>query len=107
MKYFVSLSFILVLYGFNAFAGAELVCEGRYPTSNNKPIYVNCSERKAFVDALGNAWRIIRTNSIGGSLENMCWESYQQARDMHPSISFNDISDSFLMRCNMGLAYIN
>ena len=106
MKYFISLSIISVLYSFNVFAGLELVCEGRQPTSNNESIYVNCSERKAFVDAIGNAWRIIRKNSIGGSMEDMCWKSYQQAKDMHPSINFNNISDSFLMRCNMGLTYV-
>jgi hypothetical protein len=107
VKYFVSISFISVLLVSNAYAGVELVCKGSQPASNNKSIYVNCSERKAFVDALGNAWRIIRRNSIGGSMEDMCWQSYQQAKDMHPSISFNNISDSFLMRCNMGLAYVN
>ena len=99
----ILLSFLFVT---NANAGLELVCKGGQPTSNNKSIYVNCSERKAFVDALGNAWRTIRRNSIGGTTENLCWEAYQQAKDMHPSISFSNISDSFLMRCNMGLAYV-
>lgn len=106
MKYLVLVSFISALLASNAYAGAELICKGRQPTSNNKSIYVNCSERKAFVDALGNAWRTIRGNSIGGSMEDMCWQAYQQAKDMHPSISFDNISDSFLTRCNMGLAYV-
>ena len=101
---------LLLVLGFiasaSAFAGEELVCKGARPKSNNKPIYVNCSDRKEFVDALGLAWRTIRQNSIGGTTENLCWEAYQQAKDMHPSISFDNISDSFLVRCNMGLAYV-
>ncbi len=106
MKYLILLSFISTLLVSNAYAGVELVCKGRQPTSNNKVAYVNCSERKAFVDALSNAWQTLRQNSIGGSMEDMCWQAYQQAKDMHPSISFDNISDSFLMRCNMGLAYV-
>ena len=33
-------------------------------------------------------------------------ENLLDFKDMHPSISFDNISDSFLMRCNMGLAYV-
>ena len=106
-KYLVGgLTILSFLSVSNAYAGVELVCKGRQTTSNNKPVYVNCSERKAFVDTLGSAWKTIRQNSIGGSMENMCWQAYQQAKDMHPSISFDNISDSFLARCNMGLAYV-
>jgi len=107
MKRLIYLSFISVVLTSNAYAGVELVCKGRQATSNNKTVYVNCSDRKAFVDTLGSAWHTIRKNSIGGHLENMCWEAYQQAKDMHPSISFENISDGFLMRCNMGLGYVN
>lgn len=99
-------TFISVFLATNAYAGLELVCKGGQGRSNNKPIYVNCNDRKEFVDSLGSAWRTIRKNSIGGSIENMCWEAYHQAKDMHPSISFGNISDSFLMRCNMGLEYV-
>ena len=106
MKAIVSPILLSLLISSNAYAGLELVCKWRQPTSNNKPVYVNCSERKEFVDALGSAWHTLRQNSIGGSMEDMCWQSYQQAKDMHPSISFSNISDSFLMRCNMGLAYV-
>lgn len=97
----LSLSFVI-----NANAGLELVCKGRQVRTNNKVIYVDCENRKAFVDMLGSAWLELRKNSIGGSMENMCWDAYNQAKEMHPSISFSNISDSFLMRCNMGLAYI-
>lgn len=90
----------------NSYAGTELVCKGHQPQSNNKPIYVNCSDRKDFVETLGAAWRTLRKNSIGGTTEDLCWEAYKDAKDMHPSISFDNISDSFLMRCNMGLAYV-
>ncbi len=106
MKNPTCLTLLFFLFASNAYAGLELVCKGRQPTSNNKPVYVNCSERKAFVDALGSAWRTLRQNSIGGTTEDLCWQAYQQAKDMHPSISFENISDSFTARCNMGLAYI-
>lgn len=91
----------------NAHAGLELVCKGAQARSNSKVVYVNCKNRKEFVEMLGAAWRELRNNSIGGHLEDMCWESYKQAKDMHPSISFEDISDAFLIRCNMGLEYVN
>jgi hypothetical protein len=74
--------------------------------STNKPIYINCNDRKEFVETLGSAWRTLRKNYIEGATENLCWEAYKDAKDMHPSISFVNISDSFLMRCNVGLAYI-
>lgn len=89
-----------------SFAGMELVCKGQQPHTNNKVIYVNCSNRKEFIENLGAAWQTLRKNYIGGTTEDLCWEAYRDAKDMHPSISFDNISDSFLMRCNMGLAYI-
>ena len=103
-KLFVLSFFIFVT---NAHAGLELVCKGGQARSNNKIIYVDCQNRKEFIDKLGAAWKELRKNSIGGSMEDMCWKAYNQAKEMHPSISFSNISDSFLMRCNMGLAYVN
>lgn len=97
----------LLLISMNSFAGMELVCKDRRTQSDNKPIYVNCNDRKEFVEALSHAWQMLRKNYISGITENLCWEAYNDAKDMHPSISFSNISDSFLMRCNMGLAYIN
>ena len=89
----------------NAQAGYELVCKGRQARSNHKLVAVDCANRKDFIEKLGMGWRMLRKESIGGSMEKMCWEAYSQAKDMHPSISFDNISDSFLVRCNMGLAY--
>ena len=100
------LALIFLVWASNCYAGTELVCKGNQPLSNNKSIYVNCSDRKEFVENLGAAWRTLRKNSIGGTTEDLCWEAYKDARDMHPSISFDNISDSFLIRCNMGLAYV-
>jgi hypothetical protein len=97
---------LLLSIASTSFAGMELVCKGRSPQSNNKPIYFNCNDRQEFVETLGKAWRTLRKNSIGGSVEDMCWKAYSQAKDMHPSISFGNISDSFTARCNMGLAYV-
>ena len=90
-----------------AHAGIELVCKGSGSNSSHRIVYVDCSNRRDFVEKLGAAWRTLRQNSIGGTIENLCWEAYNQARDMHPSISFENISDSFLMRCNMGLEHVN
>ena len=91
----------------SANAGMELVCNGRQPQTANNSIYIYCSDRREFVKSLGSAWMNIRSNGIGGTVEDLCWEAYKDAKDMHPSISFKDISDSFLIRCNIGLGYIN
>ncbi len=101
-----SLIVILLIGSNSSFAGMELVCKGRQPQSNHKAVYVNCNDRKEFVETLGSAWRTLRKNYIGGTTEDLCWEAYNDAKDIHPSISFDNISDSFLMRCNMGLAYV-
>jgi hypothetical protein len=102
----IALALTALILNSNCYGGTELVCKGRQAQSNNKAVYVNCSDRKEFVETLGAAWRTLRKNSIGGTTEDLCWEAYKDARDMHPSISFDNISDSFLMRCNMGLAYV-
>lgn len=89
-----------------AFAGVELVCKGFQQQTNNRSIYVNCSDRKEFIEALGSAWHTLRKNYIGGTMEELCWNAYSDAKSMHPSISFDNISNGFLSRCNMGLAYV-
>lgn len=86
-------------------AGYELVCEGRNPQSNYRTISVNCSDRNEFLEALRTSWQLMRRSGVGGAMENLCWEAYNDARDLHPSVSFSSISDAFLMRCNMGLEY--
>ena len=90
-----------------ALAGFELVCKGGQAQTNRQTVFVDCSNRKEFIDMLGSAWQTLRNNNIGGTLEDLCWEAYSQAKDMHPSISFDNISDAFLARCNMGLEYAN
>lgn len=104
-KKLIIISFSITI-SMSANAGIELVCKGSSPQSSNKPVYLNCSDRKEFVETLGYGWRTLRKNSIGGATEDLCWEAYKDAREMHPSISFENISESFLMRCNMGLAYV-
>ena len=107
MKNAIKLLLLIAFNSTNSYAGIELVCKGRQASNNqNKAVVIDCTNRKIFVDALRSAWSTLRQNSIGGSMENMCWEAYNQAKDMHPSISFTDISDSFLIRCNMGLEYV-
>jgi hypothetical protein len=91
----------------DAIAGYELVCEGAQPRSQHKAVTVDCSNRRDFVEKLGAAWQTIRRSQIAGSVEDVCWKAYNQAKSMHPSISFENISDSFLARCNMGLSYVN
>ena len=97
---------LLIFTSTPANAGNELVCKGRQARSNHRVITVDCSKRKEFVDMLGAAWRKLREEHIG-QFENMCWEAYSQAKEIPPTISFSDISDGFLIRCNMGLAYVD
>ena len=100
------LSAMLILSASPAMAGYELICKGSSPTSANKPIVVDCSNRKQVVDTLGAAWREVRANSIGGSTEDMCWKPYQRAKDLHPSISMDGIAQTFFAQCNMALQYV-
>lgn len=104
---FVLVSYLSIFFVLNnAYAGTELVCKGRQARSNHRVVTVDCSKRKEFVDSLGAAWRKLREEHIG-QFENICWEAYNQAKDIPPTISFSNISDGFLMRCNMGLAYVD
>ena len=85
----------------------QLVCKGQQPQmQNQKPIYVDCSNRKEVIDMLGAAWGELRKQSIGGSTEDMCWKPYQKAKEMHPSIPFDGIASTFFMQCNMALQYV-
>jgi hypothetical protein len=93
-------------FPFKSFAGYELVCTGAQARSNQKVIYINCENRIEFITAIGTAWRDIRNNQIGGQIADVCRDAYMDAKELHPSISFRDISDAFTSRCNMGLAYI-
>jgi hypothetical protein len=101
--------FLLLLacfFSLNAHAGLELVCSGGSARSANKVVNVDCSDRQDFIKKLGGAWQLLRKNSIAGPIEDMCWKAFNEAKEMHPSISFVNISDAFLARCNMGLDYV-
>jgi hypothetical protein len=107
MKAFTLTAILWVATTSNAHAGYELVCIGYYPQSNHKTVEVDCNNRKEFIETLGRAWTSLRQNSIGGSMENLCREAYRQARGLHPSLGMRpDMASSFLMRCNMGLQYV-
>ncbi len=105
MKKIALISFLLSL-SFSANA-LELVCKGYQPRSGNqRPIYVDCSDRKAVIDTLGAAWSTLRKERIGGQTEDMCWRPYNRAKEMHPSIQFNNIAPTFFMECNMAMQYV-
>ena len=90
----------------NVFA-VELICKGQQPRmQNQRPIYVDCSNRKEVIDTLGAAWSTLRKQGIGGSTENMCWDPYNRAKEMHPSIQFDNIASTFFIQCNMALQYV-
>lgn len=82
----------------------ELVCKG-WPTKyqNQKPIYVDCSNRKEVIDTLGRAWQSVKGQHIGVSDENDCWQPYQKAKDLNPRIQIDGIANSLFMQCNIAL----
>ena len=85
----------------------ELVCAGRQPqNSQQRAIYVNCSDRKSVIDGLAAAWQTLYMENIGGNTEEMCWKPYQAALESHPNTKFDDISTAFFMQCNAALRYI-
>jgi len=90
----------------SATAGYELVCQGAAPTSANKAIVVDCTDRIKVIDTLGAAWQEVRANRIGGSTEDMCWKPYQKAKTIHPSIPMTGIAQTFFAQCNMALQYV-
>lgn len=88
-------------------SAVQLVCKGYQPQmQDQKPIYVDCSNRKTVIDVLGASWSTLRKQGIGGSTEDMCWDPYNRAKEMHPSIPFDNIAPTFFMQCNMALQYI-
>ena len=97
---------LLYLFTASCFGAIELVCSGQEASYGRTRSEVDCSTRFAVVESLKQAWFTLRQNNIGGSLEEMCWKAYNDAKDLHPSISFEGITDSFFMRCNMGLEYV-
>jgi hypothetical protein len=98
---------LLFEVAFSAHAGYELVCEGSRAQSSQKPIYVDCSDRQAMLNALGSGWKTLRKQGIRGAMEDMCWKPYKRLQEMHPAIPLDDISATFLVQCNIGLEYAN
>lgn len=85
----------------------ELVCKGYQPQGNQqRTIYIDCTNRKAVIDALGGAWRTLRQERIRGTTEDMCWKPYKRAEELHPSIPFDNIATTFFMECNMALQFV-
>jgi len=101
-----ALGVLLYLSTSICFGATNLVCSEQEVRYGKTSIEVDCSNRFAVIESLKQAWFTLRQNSIGGSLEDMCWDAYNDAKDLHPSISFEGIADSFFVRCNMGLEYI-
>ena len=98
--------FASLLFASNVFA-VQLVCKGYQPQmQDQRPIYVDCTNRKAVIDALSSAWSTLRKQGIGGRTEDMCWDPYNRAKEMHPSIQFDNIAPTFFMQCNMALQYV-
>lgn len=97
---------LLYLSTASCFGATELVCSGQEASAGKTRLEVDCSTRFVVVESLKQAWLTLRQNNIGGSLEDMCWDAYNDAKDLHPSISFAGITDSFFIRCNMGLEYV-
>ena len=104
---FFAISTLTALMHINAFAGYELVCAGQSPRSNHKAVVVDCSNRKAVIDALQSAWSTLRGQGIGGTAEDMCWKPYSKAKELHPSIQMQGIAGTFFMQCNTSLQYAN
>lgn len=98
---------IFFIFSLTSAQAVELVCQGDKPSNTQqRTVNVDCSDRKAVIDMLGTAWQTLRKQGIGGTSEDMCWEPYQTAKDLHPGISFNGIAQTFFMQCNMALKYI-
>ena len=85
----------------------ELLCNGEKPRlQNQKQIFVNCSNRKEVIDILGWSWQKLRQQGIAGVTEDMCYKPFKRAKELHPSIPFDGIAQTFLMECNMALQYV-
>ena len=85
----------------------ELLCNGEKPRlQNQKQIFVNCSNRKEVIDILGWGWQKLREQGIAGVTEDKYQKPYNRAKELHPSITFDGIAQTFLMECNMALQYV-
>jgi hypothetical protein len=88
-------------------SGMVLVCKGSAPEAERRrTIYVDCNSRIAVVTALENAWQELRRQKIAGATEDMCWNPYNKAKEMPPSVASQNYAASFLSWCNNGLQFI-
>ena len=103
-KFFLIVMIIFLSKNVNSL---ELLCYGEKPRlQTQKQIFVNCSNRKEVIDILGWGWQKLRQQGIAGVTEDMCYKPYIRAKELHPSISFDGVAQTFLMECNMGLQYL-
>jgi hypothetical protein len=86
-------------------AANELVCEG-YSANSERAVFVDCSDRRAVIDILAKAWQTLRENQIEGDTEDLCWDPYQSAKELHPSIEVTHIAPNWFLQCNMALQYV-
>jgi len=96
---------ILCFYAINIGA-VEMVCSESSYKDKNK-INVDCESRFDIIEKLKQSWLLLRQNHIGGQAEELCYEAYVDAKDIHPSIDLYPLVDNFFMRCNMGLDYVD
>ena len=98
---------VMIVFLFKNVNSLELLCSGEQSRlQNQKQIFVNCSNRKEVIDILGWGWQKLRQQGIAGVTEDMCYKPYIRAKELHPSISFDGVAQTFLMECNMGLQYL-
>ena len=80
LKTFVCLA--ASLFCVNSFA-VELYCAGQKQRDpSQRGVKVDCSDRSEVIGHLGGAWRVLRENSIGGTMEDMCWKPYKKAKEI-------------------------
>ena len=109
MRIFLILFFSISVTG-NAYA-LELVCKGdQQRFEGQRPIYVDCSNKKQVIDMLGAGWRELQKKGAASHLADICWNAYSRAqetaRDYHPSVSFEAPARAFLNQCNTALQHI-
>jgi hypothetical protein len=106
MKKTIFLAGLMIVICSNA-QSVELVCKGEQQRNpNQRPVMVDCSDRKAVIDMLGISWKALRKEGIGGSMEDMCWNPFNKAKEIHPSIDMRGIAPTFFMQCNIALEYV-
>ncbi len=97
-----------LMAGITAAHGVELVCKGQEQRNPQQRAYfVDCSNRKVVIDSLGASFSLLRQEGIGGATENLCWDPYQRAKEMPPSINFLSLAQNNLFpQCNAALQYV-